>query len=260
MFYTKPYTADDFWIEIIKRIETKPTLQYSAQRSIPTASRRSEVMEHKIWGKQAEVSYSHSQFKNAMSQFANEQESRGRGSYQDSFSIRRLYALALIREVLEVIYNQEQQYAPQFINSSMGQDSKAKEEALTSFPQQPGSNDGRWPWSSRNGRREGFPHHRCLNSIWVCREDSQAWVCQTDSKAVLRHIKQTIIAVNCPKGGCWQNKTISKELAIAYANVKIGGQPQKVCLVDCDLRFSGDVSSMLNLQPLSPISYTGLPI
>ena len=68
-----------------------------------------------------------------------------------------------------------------------------------------------------------------------------------------RTLKQTVIAVNCPKGGVGKT-TISKELAIAYSSVKVAGQPLKVCLVDCDLDF-GDVASMLNLQPYPNIHH-----
>lgn len=62
----------------------------------------------------------------------------------------------------------------------------------------------------------------------------------------IRTIKQTVIAVNSPKGGVGKT-TIAKELALAYASVRINGQPLKVCLVDCDLDF-GDAASMLALS------------
>lgn len=68
-----------------------------------------------------------------------------------------------------------------------------------------------------------------------------------------RTLKQTIIAVNCPKGGAGKT-TISKELAIAFATTKVNGQPLKVCLVDCDLDF-GDVASMLKVNPYPNITH-----
>lgn len=68
-----------------------------------------------------------------------------------------------------------------------------------------------------------------------------------------RTIKQTVIAVNCPKGGVGKT-TVSKELALAFSTVKVHGQPLKVCLVDCDLDF-GDVASMLKLNPYPNISH-----
>lgn len=68
-----------------------------------------------------------------------------------------------------------------------------------------------------------------------------------------RTIKQTIIAVNCPKGGVGKT-TISKELALAFATVKVNGQPLKVCLVDCDLDF-GDVASMVKVNPYPNITH-----
>lgn len=68
-----------------------------------------------------------------------------------------------------------------------------------------------------------------------------------------RTLKQTIIAVNCPKGGVGKT-TISKELATAFASVKVGGEPLKVCLVDCDLDF-GDVTSMLKMNPYPNITH-----
>jgi len=68
-----------------------------------------------------------------------------------------------------------------------------------------------------------------------------------------RTLKQTIIAVNCPKGGVGKT-TISKELALAFSTVTINGQPLKVCLVDCDLDF-GDVASMLKVNPYPNITH-----
>jgi len=68
----------------------------------------------------------------------------------------------------------------------------------------------------------------------------------------VKTLKQLVIAVNCPKGGVGKS-TISKELALAFATVKINGQPLKVCLVDCDLDF-GDIASMLRLSPNITIS------
>jgi len=61
-----------------------------------------------------------------------------------------------------------------------------------------------------------------------------------------RTLRQTIIAVNCPKGGVGKT-TISKELAIAFAMVTVNGQRLRVLLVDCDVDF-GDVTSMLKLN------------
>lgn len=72
-------------------------------------------------------------------------------------------------------------------------------------------------------------------------------------KGGFRTLKQTIIAVNCPKGGVGKT-TISKELALAFSTVKVNGQPLKVCLVDCDLDF-GDVTSMLKLNPYPNITH-----
>ena len=58
-------------------------------------------------------------------------------------------------------------------------------------------------------------------------------------------LQQTIIAVNCPKGGVGKT-TISKELAIAYATTRVNGKPLKVCLVDGNIGF-GDVTTMLKV-------------
>ena len=58
-------------------------------------------------------------------------------------------------------------------------------------------------------------------------------------------LQQTIIAVNCPKGGVGKT-TISKELAIAYATTRVNGTPLKVCLVDGNIGF-GDVTTMLKV-------------
>ena len=57
--------------------------------------------------------------------------------------------------------------------------------------------------------------------------------------------RQTVIAVNCPKGGVGKT-TISKELAIAYATTRVNGKPLKVCLVDGNIGF-GDVTTMLKV-------------
>lgn len=60
-------------------------------------------------------------------------------------------------------------------------------------------------------------------------------------------IKQSIIAINCPKGGVGKT-TISTNIATALSMVKIGKQPLKVLLVDMDLDF-GDACTIFNLQP-----------
>ncbi len=62
----------------------------------------------------------------------------------------------------------------------------------------------------------------------------------------MNSMRQTVIAVNCPKGGVGKT-TISKELAIAFATTRVNGQPLKVCLVDGNL-FFGDVTTMLKIQ------------
>lgn len=69
----------------------------------------------------------------------------------------------------------------------------------------------------------------------------------------VRTLKQTIIAVYCPKGGVGKT-TVSKELALAFATATVNGQPLKVCLVDCDLDF-GDVASMLKLNSYPNITH-----
>ena len=58
--------------------------------------------------------------------------------------------------------------------------------------------------------------------------------------------KQTVIAVNSPKGGVGKT-TISKELATAYATMRVNGTPLKVCLVDGNIGF-GDVTTMLKID------------
>lgn len=68
-----------------------------------------------------------------------------------------------------------------------------------------------------------------------------------------RTLKQTIIAVNCPKGGVGKT-TVSKELALAFAMVRVNRQPLKVLLADFDLDF-GDVTSMLKLNPYPNITH-----
>lgn len=71
-------------------------------------------------------------------------------------------------------------------------------------------------------------------------------------------IRTTTIAFNSPKGGVGKS-TLSKELAAAYAMVKIPtapGQPEdrlKVCLVDMDLDY-GNIAAMLRLNPIPNIS------
>lgn len=67
-----------------------------------------------------------------------------------------------------------------------------------------------------------------------------------------RTLKQTIIAIGCPKGGVGKT-TVAKEIAVALSAVKIGGQPLKVLLVDSDIEF-GDTAGMLKLSPLPNVS------
>ena len=68
-----------------------------------------------------------------------------------------------------------------------------------------------------------------------------------------RTIKRTVIAVTCPKGGVGKS-TISKEMALAFATVRVGGQPLRVLLMDCNLDF-GDVASMLSVNPHPNITH-----
>jgi len=82
-------------------------------------------------------------------------------------------------------------------------------------------------------------------------QSSQGFSDQPSMKGV-RTLKQTVIAISSPKGGVGKS-TLSKELALAFASVKISGHPLKVCLVDFDLDF-GDSASMLKLSPHITIS------
>ena len=239
---TKPYTADDL-IEIIKRIETKPPA-YSAQGQYQQPQGGLGYGAQDM-GQTGGGSYSHSQFKNAMSQFANEQESRGRGSYQDSYPSGG-FSPGFNPGGPGGYYNQEQQYAPQFHQQQHGPGFQGQGGGFNQFPQQPGPMmDGGHGHPEMGGG--GFPPPQMPQQHMGMQGGQPGMGMPNRQQGGFRTLKQTIIAVNCPKGGVGKT-TISKELAIAYANVKIGGQPLKVCLVDCDLDF-GDVSSMLNLQP-----------
>ena len=64
-------------------------------------------------------------------------------------------------------------------------------------------------------------------------------------------VKQTVLAINCPKGGVGKT-TISKELATAFATTRVNGTPLKVCLVDGNLGF-GDVTTMLKVPSMPNI-------
>ena len=116
---TKPYTDD--LIEIIKRIETKPPA-YSAQGQYQQPQGGLGYGAQDM-GQQAEVPIVIVNLK-ALGQFANEQESRGRGSYQDS-SPSGGFSPSFNPEVLEVIIIKSNNTS-QFHQQQHGQDSKAK--------------------------------------------------------------------------------------------------------------------------------------
>jgi MinD-like ATPase involved in chromosome partitioning or flagellar assembly/DNA-binding NarL/FixJ family response regulator len=121
------------------------------------------------------------------------------------------------------------------------------------FPQSGGFPPPQMPGSGFPQQQEGFPPPQPQQGGFPPQMPYMGGDNFAPSAGGTRTIKQTVIAVNCPKGGVGKT-TISKELALAYATVKVQGQPLKVCLVDCDLDF-GDVSSMLKLNPYPNITH-----
>lgn len=239
----KPYTADDL-IEIMKRIEMKPSAYASHG---PQHSSQGGFSQDYGIGQQTNQSEggSFSQLKNAMNQFANQQEQRNfnqGGSPQQQGGFNQGF-------------NQGGQQGPYQFNPQFQQQPFQQSQQFgygNQFPPQqhgpaggydqmgPGMDGGGFPPPQMGG---GFHHQQDMNMQGGYQPGPEF----LQSQGGFRTLKQTIIAVNCPKGGVGKT-TLSKELAIAFASVKVAGQPLKVCLVDCDLDF-GDVASMLNLQP-----------
>lgn len=66
------------------------------------------------------------------------------------------------------------------------------------------------------------------------------------SNNIVRIPQNITIAVHCPKGGVGKS-SISKELAVTYAQSEVNNNPLRVCLVDMDIDY-GDIAVMLDLK------------
>lgn len=253
---TKPYSADKL-IEIMKRIESKPPAyavqdHFQGSQNLPQGFGGSQGSSDNAGGN------TYDQLKTAMSQFSNEQSagggySQGPSNFPSQGGFNQ--------------FGEQQPYQQQ--PGPMGGGVYPQNQGGAGFghfpqPQQPHSpmmgdgdhmNPGMGggfppPQIGHMGQMGGSPmppHNMNMQQAQHGQMGMNQMGVMQNRQGGFRTLKQTVIAVNCPKGGVGKT-TISKELAIAFANVKIGGQPLKVCLVDCDLDF-GDVSSMLNLQP-----------
>lgn len=228
----KPYSADKL-IEVMKRIEAKPPV-YAAQDQFNNI----DYSQNKVGQNMDQNNGGNfDQLKAAMNQLNNEQNNSNESPYQSNFTQSNI----VFPNVQQI--NQYGQYPPQYPGSMGG--------GYNQFPQQmmggsgfdymgPGGFPPPHPQAGQIGG--GMPYNMNMQGL-----GPQMGGMLNRQQGGYRTIKQTIIAVNCPKGGVGKT-TISKELAIAFASVKVGGQPLKVCLVDCDLDF-GDVANMLDLQP-----------
>ncbi len=239
----KPYTADDL-IAVMKRIEYKtPAYAQEQQYNMPNYGMDQTPNQSE--------EFSASKLREAMQQFAQWQEQRESQGNQSGFNFNQGYQGFNQFEQQQLSqqpsYYQQQQFGP----GLGGQFAPHQGPMMGSGYGQMGS-----------GMEGGFPPPQMGQmggsftppNIYVNTHGGGAGMGMAPPQQTgFRTIRQTIIAVNCPKGGVGKT-TVSKELALAYSTVKIGGQPLKVCLVDCDLDF-GDVATMLRLRPHPNISY-----
>lgn len=217
---TKPYSADKL-IEILQKLENSSKNMYQGGQSMPNDGNNSLE-----------------QLRNAMNQFSQEQDSRN-----------------MPQPPTIPHWNQQMPFGqPQQPQQPQGQAQFEQPQGQQQFggPFQGGQQWIGSPQPQNFYENSGFPppqmggHQQMPNMGGMTNGPGEQ-----QRQGGFRTLKQTVIAVNCPKGGVGKT-TISKELAIAFANCTVQGQPLKVCLVDCDLDF-GDVASMLKLNPYPTI-------
>lgn len=247
----KPYTADDL-IAVMKRIEYKtPAYAQEQQYNMPNYG-----MEQTL--NQAE-GFSASKLREAMQQFAQWQEQREGQGNQGNFN----QGYQNFNQFEQQQYTQQQypqqpysQQPPYYQQQQFGPGFGAP------FPPQQSPMMGAGYGQMGHGMEGGFPPPQMgqmgggfvpPQNVYVNTSVESMPEVRPLQQGGFRTIRQTIIAVNCPKGGVGKT-TVSKELALAYSTVKISGQPLKVCLVDCDLDF-GDVATVLRMRPHPNISY-----